>query len=125
MSCGVCRAKWLTLNGFAEVPENRLFAPGWRLAGKYSGIVELVVYKYACGGGECINIRSAKVAIRTSVRLRAMRFFYVCSQGRLCIAALFCLFWCIVKVETQDFASHKLALRDMTARMCADESACK
>ena len=81
MSCGVCRAKWLTLNGLAEVPENRLFAPGWRLAGKYTGIVELVVYKYACGGGECINIRSAEVAIRTSVRLHPMRFFMYAVKG--------------------------------------------
>ena len=64
------------------MPENRLFAPGWRLAGKYTGIVELVVYKYSCDGGECINIRSVKVGIRTSVRLRAIRFF-MCAFKRV------------------------------------------
>ena len=80
------------------------------------------MYKYSCGGGECINIRSAKVAIRTSVRLRAMRFFMCAFKRVYSLPPCFCLFRCIVKVETQDFASPELALRDMTARMFADES---
>ena len=32
---------------------------------------------------------------------------------------------CTNKVETQNLASHELALRDMTARMCANESVYK
>jgi hypothetical protein len=48
--------------------------------------------------------------------------FYVCFKAGLFIAASFCLFWCIVKVETQDFASPELALLDMAARMFANES---
>ena len=73
------------------------------------------MYKYTVSQGRDSDI--SKIACNT--------VFYVCFQAGLFIAALFCLFRCIVKVETQDFASPELALRDMTARMCADESACK
>ena len=52
-------------------------------------------------------------------------FFYVCFKAGLFIAASFCLFWCIVKVETQNLASHELALRDMVVHMYANESVCK
>ena len=81
LSCDYDCAKRLTLNGLAEVPENGVFASGWRLAGKYAGIAELVVYKYSCTGERCINIRSAGVAIRASVRGRAMRLF-MCAVNR-------------------------------------------
>ena len=73
------------------------------------------MYKYTVSRGRDSDI--SKIACNT--------VFYVCFQAGLFVAASFCLFWCIVKVETQDFASPELALRDMTARMCADESACK
>ena len=70
------------------------------------------MYKYTVSRGRDSDI--SKIACNT--------VFYVCFQAGLFIAALFCLFRCIVKLETQDFASHELALRDMTARMFADES---
>ena len=70
------------------------------------------MYKYTVSRGRDSDI--SKIASNA--------FFYVCSQGRLCIAASFCLFWCIVKVETQDFASPELVLRDMAVRMFANES---
>ena len=70
------------------------------------------MYKYTVSQGRDSDI--SKIACNT--------VFYVCFKAGLFIAALFCLFRCIVKVETQDFASPELALRDMTARMFADES---
>ena len=70
------------------------------------------MYKYTVSRGRDSDI--SKIACNT--------VFYVCFQAGLFVAALFCLFWCIVKVETQDFASPELALRDMAARMFADES---
>ena len=73
------------------------------------------MYKYTVSQGRDSDIS----------KIVSNAFFYVCFKAGLFIAALFCLFRCIVKVETQDFASPELALRDMTARMCADESACK
>ena len=73
------------------------------------------MYKYTVSRGRDSDI--SKIACNT--------VFYVCFKAGLFIAASFCLFRCILKVETQDFASPELALRDMTARMCADESACK
>ena len=102
------------------------------------------MYKYTVSRGRDSDI--CKIACNT--------VFYVCFQAGLFIAALFCLFRCIVKVETQDFASHEelcaiwqcgcipmkvrankvetqnlaspeLALRDMAVWMFANESACK
>ena len=73
------------------------------------------MYKYTVSRGRDSDIS----------KIVSNAFFYVCFKAGLFIAASFCLFWCIVKVETQDFASPELALRDMTARMCADESVCK
>ena len=73
------------------------------------------MYKYTVSRGRDSDI--SKIACNT--------IFYLCFKEGLFVAASFCLFRCIVKVETQDFASPELALRDMTARMCADESACK
>ena len=70
------------------------------------------MYKYTVSRGRDSDIS----------KIVSNAFFYVCFKAGLFIAASFCLFRCIVKVETQDFASHKLALHDMTARMCADES---
>ena len=73
------------------------------------------MYKYTVSRGRDSDI--SKIACNA--------VFYVCFKAGLFVAALFCLFWCIVKVETQDFASHELALRDMTVRMYADESVYK
>ena len=102
------------------------------------------MYKYTVSQGRDSDIS----------KIVSNAFFYVCFKAGLFIAASFCLFRCIVKVETQNLASHKgvcaiwrcecipmkvcankvetqdfaspeLALRDMTARMFADESACK
>ena len=99
------------------------------------------MYKYTVSQGRDSDIS----------KIVSNAFFYVCFKAGLFVAASFCLFRCIVKVETQDFVSHKgvcaiwrcecipmkvcankvetqnlaspeLALRDMTARMCADES---
>ena len=73
------------------------------------------MYKYTVSRGRDSDIS----------KIVSNAFFYGYFKAGLFVAALFCLFRCIVKVETQDFASPELALRDMTARMCADESACK
>lgn len=73
------------------------------------------MYKYTVSQGRDSDI--SKIACNT--------VFYVCFKAGLLIAALFCLFRYIVKVETQDFASPELALRDMTARMYANESVYK
>ena len=73
------------------------------------------MYKYTVSQGRDSDI--SKIACNA--------VFYVCFQAGLFVAALFCLFRCIVKVETQDFASPELALRDMMARMFADESVYK
>ena len=55
------------------------------------------MYKYTVSRGRDSDI--SKIACNT--------VFYVCFKAGLFIAASFCLFRCIVKVETQDFASHK------------------
>ena len=73
------------------------------------------MYKYTVSRGRDSDI--SKIACNT--------VFYVCFQAGLFIAALFCLFWCIVKVETQNLASHELALRDMAVHMYANESVYK
>ena len=99
------------------------------------------MYKYTVSRGRDSDIS----------KIVSNAFFYVCFKAGLFIAASFCLFRCIVKVETQNIASHEgvcaiwrcecipmkvcankvetqnlaspeLALRDMTARMFADES---
>ena len=53
------------------------------------------MYKYTVSQGRDSDI--SKIACNA--------VFYVCFQAGLFVAALFCLFRCIVKVETQDFAS--------------------
>ena len=99
------------------------------------------MYKYTVSRGRDSDIS----------KIVSNAFFYVCFKAGLLIAALFCLFRYIVKVETQDFASHKgvcaiwrcecipmkvcankvetqnfaspeLALRNMAVRMCAGEN---
>ena len=70
------------------------------------------MYKYTVSQGRDSDI--SKIACNA--------VYYVCFQAGLFVAALFCLFRCIVKVETQNLASPELALRDMAARMYADES---
>ena len=70
------------------------------------------MYKYTVSRGRDSDIS----------KIVSNAFFYVCFKAGLFVAASFCLFRCIVKVETQDFASPELALRDMAARMFADES---
>ena len=70
------------------------------------------MYKYTVSRGRDSDIS----------KIESNAFFYVCFKADLFIAASFCLFWCIVKVETQNLASPELALRYMAARMFADES---
>ena len=53
------------------------------------------MYKYTVSQGRDSDI--SKIACNA--------VFYVCFQAVLFVAALFCLFRCIVKVETQDFTS--------------------
>ena len=102
------------------------------------------MYKYTVNRGRDSDIS----------KIVSNAFFYVCFKAGLFVAASFCLFRCIVKVETQDFASHKgvcaiwrcecipmnvcankvetqnlaspeLALRDMAVHMYANESVYK
>ena len=73
------------------------------------------MYKYTVSQGRDSDI--SKIACNT--------VFYVCFQAGLFVAASFCLFWCIVKVETQNLASPELALRDMAVHMYANESVYK
>ena len=73
------------------------------------------MYKYTVSRGRDSDI--SKIVSNT--------VFYVGFKAGLFVAASFCLFRCIVKVETQDFASPELALRDMAVHMYANESVYK
>ena len=70
------------------------------------------MYKYTVSRGRDSDI--SKIACNT--------IFYLCFKEGLFVAASFCLFRCIVKVETQDFASPERVFINISARFYGGEN---